>query len=72
MSLAPSCSQTSSYVAPVYGVAPGPRVYGPVVQSEARPEFATATPEWVLTHLVRELAQHLSQLELTRDVLRRV
>lgn len=35
-----------------------------------RPELATATPEWVLTHLVRELAQHLGQLELTRDVLR--
>nr|WP_254925666.1 MULTISPECIES: DinB family protein [unclassified Rhodococcus (in: high G+C Gram-positive bacteria)] len=35
-----------------------------------RPELATATPEWVLTHLVRELAQHLGQLELTRDILR--
>ncbi|WP_230594413.1 DinB family protein [Rhodococcoides fascians] len=35
-----------------------------------RPELATATPEWVLTHLVRELAQHLGQLEITRDILR--
>lgn len=30
---------------------------------------ATASPEWVLMHLQRELAQHLGQLELTRDVL---
>ncbi|MGU3294586.1 mycothiol transferase [Williamsia sp. M5A3_1d] len=29
----------------------------------------TATPEWILLHIVRELAQHLGQLELTRDVL---
>lgn len=40
------------------------------VMGTTRPELATATPEWVLTHLVRELAQHLGQLELTRDVLR--
>jgi hypothetical protein len=30
--------------------------------------LATATPEWILGHLVRELAQHLGQLEITRDV----
>lgn len=41
------------------------------VMGSTRPELATATPEWVLTHLVRELSQHLGQLELTRDVLRR-
>lgn len=29
---------------------------------------ATATPEYLLGHLVRELAQHLGQLEITRDV----
>ena len=40
------------------------------VMGTTRPELATATPEWVLTHLVRELAQHLGQLELTRDILR--
>lgn len=34
-----------------------------------RTEAATASPEWVLMHLQRELAQHLGQLELTRDVL---
>ena len=28
---------------------------------------ATATPEYLLGHLVRELAQHLGQLEITRD-----
>ncbi|WP_299572220.1 DUF664 domain-containing protein [uncultured Williamsia sp.] len=31
---------------------------------------ATATPEYLLSHLVRELAQHLGQLEITREVLR--
>jgi hypothetical protein len=30
---------------------------------------ATATPEYLLGHLVRELAQHLGQLEITRDVI---
>ena len=40
------------------------------VMGSTRPELATATSEWVLTHLVRELAQHLGQLELTRDILR--
>ena len=40
------------------------------VTGSTRPEAATATAEWVLTHVVRELAQHLGQLELTRDVLR--
>ncbi|QII03123.1 DUF664 domain-containing protein [Rhodococcoides fascians A21d2] len=40
------------------------------VRGTTRPELATATPEWVLTHLVRELAQHLGQLEITRDILR--
>ncbi|MFD0925585.1 mycothiol transferase [Williamsia deligens] len=29
---------------------------------------ATATPEYLLGHLVRELAQHLGQLEITRDL----
>ncbi|MGA9873141.1 MAG: DinB family protein [Rhodococcus sp. (in: high G+C Gram-positive bacteria)] len=40
------------------------------VTGSTRPEVATATAEWVLAHLVRELAQHLGQLELTRDLLR--
>jgi hypothetical protein len=40
------------------------------VAGSTRKEAATASPEWVLTHVVRELAQHLGQLELTRDVLR--
>lgn len=30
---------------------------------------ATASPEWMLTHVVRELSQHLGQLEVTRDLL---
>ncbi|OLT35041.1 hypothetical protein BJF84_15995 [Rhodococcus sp. CUA-806] len=40
------------------------------VMGSTRPELATASPEWVLTHVVRELAQHLGQLEITRDILR--
>lgn len=31
----------------------------------------TAGPEWVLLHINRELAQHLGQLEITRDLLAR-
>lgn len=38
-------------------------------RGSTRSEAATATPEWVLVHIQRELAQHLGQLELTRDVL---
>lgn len=34
-----------------------------------RADAATASPEWVLMHIQRELAQHLGQLELTRDLL---
>lgn len=34
-----------------------------------RNDAATATPEWILLHIQRELAQHLGQLELTRDLL---
>ncbi|MBT0568090.1 DUF664 domain-containing protein [Williamsia sp. CHRR-6] len=39
------------------------------VGSTRRHQIATATPEWMLSHVIRELAQHLGQLELTRDVL---
>ena len=28
-----------------------------------------STPEWMLLHVVRELSQHLGQLEITRDLL---
>lgn len=28
-----------------------------------------ASPEWMLLHVVRELSQHLGQLEITRDLL---
>ncbi|WP_237341132.1 mycothiol transferase [Williamsia soli] len=38
-------------------------------RGSTRSDAATATPEWVLMHIQRELAQHLGQLELTRDVL---
>ncbi len=32
-------------------------------------DIADASPEWVLLHVLRELAQHLGQLELTRDMI---
>ncbi|KQR98609.1 hypothetical protein ASG12_09310 [Williamsia sp. Leaf354] len=32
-------------------------------------DIAEATPQWIILHILRELAQHLGQLELTRDVL---
>lgn len=38
-------------------------------KGSTRSDAATATPEWVLLHIQRELAQHLGQLELTRDLL---
>lgn len=33
--------------------------------------LATATPEWVLLHILHDLAQHVGQLEITRDLLLR-
>ena len=33
-------------------------------------DLDTVTPEWVLLHVVHELAQHLGQLQVTRDLLR--
>lgn len=32
-------------------------------------DLETVTPQWVVLHVIHELAQHLGQLELTRDVL---
>ncbi|WFR71202.1 DUF664 domain-containing protein [Prescottella defluvii] len=29
----------------------------------------TASATWILLHIVRELSQHLGQLEITRDIL---
>ncbi len=34
-----------------------------------RSNAQTASPTWVLLHIVRELSQHLGQLEITRDLL---
>lgn len=41
------------------------------VGSTRSARVASATPEWVLIHISRELAQHLGQLEITRDLLAR-
>lgn len=35
----------------------------------ASADLATVTPQWVVLHVVHELAQHLGQLQLTRDLL---
>jgi hypothetical protein len=51
-------------------IAVGEGVRDRTVVGSTRPEAATATAEWVLSHLMRELAQHLGQLELTSDLLR--
>ena len=32
-------------------------------------DLETVTPQWVVLHVIHELAQHRGQLELTRDVL---
>ncbi|MEE2032536.1 DinB family protein [Rhodococcus chondri] len=34
-----------------------------------RSDAQTASPTWMLVHIVRELSQHLGQLEITRDLL---
>ena len=31
--------------------------------------LATATPEWALLHILQDLAQHVGQMEITRDLL---
>lgn len=36
----------------------------------ASTDLQTVTPQWVVLHVVHELAQHLGHLQLTRDVLR--
>lgn len=32
-------------------------------------DVADASPEWMLLHVVRELSQHLGQVEISRDIL---
>ncbi|MGC5248807.1 DUF664 domain-containing protein [Gordonia sp. DT219] len=32
-------------------------------------DLATVTPQWVLLHVVHELAQHLGQMQIPRDIL---
>jgi hypothetical protein len=35
----------------------------------SRKDAAFVTPEWVLDHMLREMAQHLGHLEVCRDIL---
>lgn len=39
--------------------------------TKADVDLTTVTPEWVVLHVVHDVAQHLGQLEITRDLLRK-
>lgn len=43
-------------------------VLDPNAKGTSRTDVADAGPEWILAHMVRELAQHLGHLEVCRDV----
>ncbi|MET9326785.1 DUF664 domain-containing protein [Tsukamurella sp. NPDC003166] len=43
-------------------------VRNPAATGTTRRDAATATPEWVLTHMLRELTQHTGHMEICRDV----
>ena len=43
-------------------------VLDPSAKGTSRTDVADVGPEWILAHMVRELAQHLGQLEVCRDV----
>lgn len=43
-------------------------IRNPDARGTTRRDSAAATPEWVLTHMLRELTQHTGHLEICRDV----
>ncbi len=43
-------------------------IRNPAATGTTRTNAAEATPEWVLTHMLRELTQHTGHLEICRDV----
>lgn len=43
-------------------------IRNPAATGTTRRDAAAATPEWVLTHMLRELTQHTGHLEICRDV----
>lgn len=52
------------------GMSEGPRDRSAVGTTRSE-TVRTASATWMLLHVVRELAQHLGQLEITRDILAR-
>ncbi len=46
-------------------------IRNPSATGTTRRDAATATPEWVLTHMLRELTQHTGHMEICRDVVAR-
>lgn len=46
-------------------------IRNPAATGTTRRNAATATPEWVLTHMLRELTQHTGHMEICRDVVAR-
>lgn len=43
-------------------------IRNPAATGTTRRDAATATPEWVLTHMLRELTQHTGHMQICRDV----
>ena len=43
-------------------------IRNPAATGTTRRDAATATPEWVLTHMLRELTQHTGHMEICRDI----
>ncbi|TWS19924.1 DUF664 domain-containing protein [Tsukamurella asaccharolytica] len=46
-------------------------IRNPDATGTTRRDAAAATPEWVLTHMLRELTQHTGHMEICRDVVAR-
>ncbi|KXP09430.1 hypothetical protein AXK57_11100 [Tsukamurella pulmonis] len=46
-------------------------IRNPTATGTTRRNAAEATPEWVLTHMLRELTQHTGHMEICRDVVAR-
>lgn len=43
-------------------------IRNPAATGTTRSNAAVATPEWVLTHMLRELTQHTGHMEICRDL----
>ncbi|BDH57456.1 DUF664 domain-containing protein [Tsukamurella sp. PLM1] len=45
-------------------------IRNPGATGTTRRDAAAATPEWVLTHMLRELTQHTGHMEICRDIVK--